>query len=67
MRRTWTIALLAVGTVAGFGAGFARLHQHHRGDTCQLRSGALERRAADACTRAALELLREQKSATADR
>jgi len=62
MRYSLLIGLLAFGTLAGFGAGFARLHHYHRGDVCDFRRGALERRAAEACTRAALDVLEERKT-----
>jgi hypothetical protein len=67
MRHTFWMVLLGIGAVAGFASGFARLHHHrHGGDFCYLRGG-VERRAADACTRAALDVLEERKTAKPDR
>lgn len=50
MRRRLQIALLALGTVAGFGSGFA--HSHCRAES---RRAAFERHVAGVCARAALE------------
>lgn len=59
MRRTLLMVLLAVGTVAGFGAGFARLHagREHFG-----RRADFERRVADACTESALRVYGQKAS-----
>lgn len=70
MRRSFWIVLLALGTVLGFGAGFAHLYGcrhfghgpygyygHHFGDG----PGRLEDRAADACVRAAERVLAERR------
>ena len=67
MRHSLLIALLVFGAIAGFGSGFARLHhERHRqsGDFCWYRGG-LEQRAAQACTRAAIELMEQRKTAGA--
>lgn len=47
MRRPFLMALLALGTVAGFGSGFASLHGH----SCHRQS--FEQHVADVCTDAA--------------
>jgi hypothetical protein len=61
------MVLLGFGAVAGFSAGFARLYHHHRhGDVCHYRGG-VERRAAEACTRAALMVLEERKTESPNR
>jgi hypothetical protein len=74
MRRGFWIALLALGTVIGFGWGFARLcgyghfgyghgyHGHGR-DGHFGPGGRLEERAADACVRAAERVLAERRTA----
>ncbi len=61
MRHRLLMIFLGVGAVAGFASGFARLYPHHRyGDACHLHG--VERRAAEACTRAALDVLEERKT-----
>ena len=72
MRRTFWIVVLSLGTLLGFGAGFAHLYGcrhfghgpygfygHHFGDG----QGRLEDRAADACVRAAERVLAERRAA----
>jgi hypothetical protein len=63
MGRGILIALLALGTVLGFGMGFAH-HRHHHWGHGYGRPGygphALEDRAAEACLRAAERLGRER-------
>ncbi|HJL22083.1 MAG TPA: hypothetical protein RMH80_07610, partial [Polyangiaceae bacterium LLY-WYZ-15_(1-7)] len=51
MKRNILLALLSVGTVGGFGAGFASLHHHHRH-----RRAHFERHVAQVCLEAAREL-----------
>jgi hypothetical protein len=72
MRRTFWIVVLALGTVIGFGAGFAHLcgYGHygpfgHRGfnGTGFDGPGRIEDRAADACVRAAERVLAERRGA----
>lgn len=67
MRRHWLMALLAVGAVAGFGAGFFRLYAGgygHRGAPGRFGHHAeLERRVADACTESALRVYGEKAAA----
>jgi hypothetical protein len=72
MRRGFWIALLALGTVLGFGWGFARLcgyghfgygHHAHRMHGQFGPGGRLEERAADACVRAAERVLAERRTA----
>jgi hypothetical protein len=71
MRRGFWIALLALGTVIGFGWGFARLcgHGYGHGYFGHDRHGhfgpghRLEDRAADACVRAAERVLAERRPA----
>ena len=59
MGRKALMILLGLGAVAGFGAGFARLHygygawQHHGPGGREGRHAAFERRIADTCTEAA--------------
>lgn len=48
MRRGFVVLLLALGTVAGFGSGFASLSCHRRE-----RERAFERHVADVCLEAA--------------
>jgi hypothetical protein len=67
MRYGLLIGLLSFGAIAGFGAGFARVYHHHRGDVCDYRGGRLERRAAEACTRATLDLLEQRKTPAPNR
>jgi hypothetical protein len=53
MRRRLLIALFAIGTVAGFGSGFAHLFWCARG-----RRAAFEQRVASVCAKAALDAKR---------
>ncbi len=55
MRRKLLMVLLGAGALAGFGAGFARLH-HGPGHFGHGRHAELERRVADACTESALRV-----------
>lgn len=48
LRRMVLAVMLALGTVSGFGAGFAAMHGHHRHHR-----DALERHVAEVCVRAA--------------
>jgi hypothetical protein len=66
MRRGFLIALLGFGAVAGFASGFRRLREHRSGDFCQYHS-SIERRAAEACTRAALDVVEERKTTPQNR
>ena len=52
MRRPFLIALLALGTVAGFGSGFASLACHRH------RQAAFEQHIAHVCAQAALDTQR---------
>ena len=66
MGRYLLMGLLAFGAIAGFGSGFARIYHHrHHGDSCEFRG--VERRAAEACTRAALGVLEERRTAAQNR
>jgi len=65
MGRYVLMGLLALGAVAGFGSGFARMHQYRHGEACGYRG--VERRAAEACTRAALDVLEERKTTAQNR
>ncbi|HEU4534132.1 MAG TPA: hypothetical protein VFS00_08440 [Polyangiaceae bacterium] len=51
MRRRVLIVLFALGTVGGFGSGFA----HSRHCRTESRRASFERHVADVCARAALE------------
>ncbi len=70
MGRGILIALLALGTVLGFGMGFAH-HRHHHWGHGYGRHGygphALEDRAAEACLRAAGRMERERAGSDAPR
>lgn len=59
MRRKLLMVLLAAGAVAGFGAGFARLHAGAGFG----RHGDLERRVADACAESALRVYGQKAGA----
>ena len=48
-RRPFLMALLAVGTIAGYASGFASMHWHCHGD----RRAAFEQHVADVCVAAA--------------
>ncbi len=65
MRRRLLIVVLALGTVLGFGAGFASLH--HRG--CGYRGGygraGFEDRVSELCAEAALRVQRGQGQSAA--
>ena len=67
MRRRILIAVLALGTVLGFGAGFASLH--HRGCAHHGRYGsaAFEERVSELCADAALRVQRERERSAAAR
>ncbi|MEO7112993.1 MAG: hypothetical protein ABI183_21320 [Polyangiaceae bacterium] len=49
MRRPFLMVLLALGTVAGFGSGFASMHGCHRGGG----GSRFEQHVADVCYQAA--------------
>jgi hypothetical protein len=51
MKRRALIVLFALGTVGGFGSGFAQSHRCRAGS----RRASFERHVAEVCTRAALE------------
>ncbi len=65
--RRFLIALLALGAIVGFGAGFARLwHCNHHGRGYGWYGGGhdqFENRVADVCVRAAERTLRERAGA----
>jgi len=64
MRRGLLIGLLAIGTVLGFGFGFARHCAYHHGFAGWHRGPhALEERAAEACVRATEKVLKERAAA----
>ena len=65
MGRYLLMGFLAFGAIAGFGSGFARIYHHHHGGACELRG--VERRAAEACTRAAFDVLEERKTTARNR
>ncbi|MCA9596396.1 MAG: hypothetical protein KC776_23940 [Myxococcales bacterium] len=54
MRHRIVIALLSLGVVVGFGAGFFRLAMWHRYGSRFDRKAAFERHVADVCVDAAL-------------
>lgn len=60
MRRKVLMAVLGLGAVLGFGAGFARLcyggWAHHGPGARHERRAAFEKRVADTCTEAALRV-----------
>jgi hypothetical protein len=62
MLRKTLMVLLAAGAVAGFGAGFARLHAGG-GHFGHGRHAELERRVADACTESALRVYGQKAGA----
>ena len=68
MRRRILIAVLALGTVLGFGAGFASLHRRggcaHHG---RWGSAAFEDRVSELCADAALRAHRERERGAAAR
>jgi hypothetical protein len=66
MRHGILIAVLGFGAVAGFAAGFHRLREHRSGDYCHYHS-RIERRAAEVCTRAALDAVEQRKTAAQNR
>jgi hypothetical protein len=65
MGRYLLMGLLAFGAIAGFGSGFARIYHYRHGDSCEFRG--VERRAAEACTRAAMDVLEERKTSAQNR
>jgi hypothetical protein len=61
MGRKFLMVVLAVGAVAGFASGFARLGGWCHGPGCRFdRQSELERRVADTCAESALRVYNRQ-------
>jgi len=63
MKRRILIVLLALGTIAGFGMGFASLHRRSHWGQRGAFHGAFEQRVAEICAASALKVSQAQKPA----